>query len=440
MSCPYQPISELGRGTFGNVYLVKQNNQDYALKSVVYKNKIDNPQEIDIMRKINHPNIIPIYSLTTHEQCNYLVNKNGLGLVLPLAQGDLIKIYKNLQFPQRIKMIYQLCCAVKFLHDNNILHLDIKPENFLVFNDNAVLSDFGLSISVVDIRLGKNIKRVYGTPIFVAPEVLPNGGIYNDKVDVWALGLSILNIMTGITVINLNTIDEIVEFINNNFGNNEQRTILKYIDDIPEEYVSGLYLLLSGMLKIDPDQRYDMNEVVNSLFFKQFNYLSCPEGTIQQPLINNNILSETQLESLKKGIIYLKRFPLLPLSGFFIGIDLMARNIVTLLSSNTDVVARVCCDLVLSMYRLKFKNDYGESLVNYQINIIINSGGILHRKYIFDNARSIEQLNNFKDYMYENLQLYLLFDVNNLFNNLVQPLNYNIPSKEILLRNSVFYQ
>lgn len=114
--------------------------------------------------------------------------------------GDLLsRIVAKKQLSEKISKLFfiQMCYAVKYLHDKNITHRDLKPDNVLLAStDEETLlkvSDFGLSKSDATMR------TLCGTPLYVAPEILSTGGrgLYTNKVDVWSLGVVLYSCLSG---------------------------------------------------------------------------------------------------------------------------------------------------------------------------------------------------------------------------------------------------
>jgi len=98
-------------------------------------------------------------------------------------------------------VFHDICCALERLHDCGLIHRDVKGDNVLVSKSGmAYLCDFGVS-KLVDIK-GSSSKQkrmtVCGTPFFMAPEV-SSGGSYDEKVDIWSLGISAIELASGET-------------------------------------------------------------------------------------------------------------------------------------------------------------------------------------------------------------------------------------------------
>jgi calcium-dependent protein kinase len=90
----------------------------------------------------------------------------------------------------------QIFSAIAYCHANNIVHRDIKPENVLLEGQGqkalVKIIDFGTSVKFAP---GKKIKGTFGTPYYIAPEVIR--GIYNEKCDLWSCGVILFILLTG---------------------------------------------------------------------------------------------------------------------------------------------------------------------------------------------------------------------------------------------------
>lgn len=169
---------------------------EYAMK-IIDKSKCNGrvqliENEVDILRKVNHPNIIRL--LGEYD------TPNELYLIMELEGGDLFDaIATSTKFPEDESrlMIQHLSCALAYLHNRQIVHRDIKPENLLVRLDENMkvkslkLGDFGLAQKVTE-----PLFAICGTPTYVAPEILSEAG-YGLKVDVWAAGVILYILLCG---------------------------------------------------------------------------------------------------------------------------------------------------------------------------------------------------------------------------------------------------
>ncbi|XP_013877935.1 serine/threonine-protein kinase DCLK2, partial [Austrofundulus limnaeus] len=185
----------------GNFAVVKEcversTGKEFALK-IIDKAKCRGKEhlienEVAVLRKVKHPNIIMLVE--------ELDTPSELCLVMELVKGgDLFDaITSSAKYTEKdaSTMVYNLAGALKYLHHMNIVHRDIKPENLLVFDHpdgtkSLKLGDFGLA-TVVEGPL----YTVCGTPTYVAPEIIAESG-YGLKVDVWAAGVITYILLCG---------------------------------------------------------------------------------------------------------------------------------------------------------------------------------------------------------------------------------------------------
>ena len=194
----FMPI-ELGSGAYGRVYLVKNNEtkEEYALK-VIEKKKLLNfygncdiiHNEIKIHSKLEHPNIIRLYSMSENEReikilMEYAKNGNLYQLITKNKKG----FSENIAFQYFIQVVN----AVYFLHENQIIHRDIKPENLLIGENNTIkLCDFGWAKQLTL----KNRSSYCGTVEYMAPEIIQSEN-YDYSVDIWSLGILLYELLMG---------------------------------------------------------------------------------------------------------------------------------------------------------------------------------------------------------------------------------------------------
>jgi len=188
----YQIQGELGRGSYGVVYraLNLKDNQVYVLKKISVshlsaKHQADAYKEIQILRQLNHPNIIKYFGS--------FVEESAVNIVMEYAEGgDLHRLLrtqrdkgKHMSEKEVWRYAFELSAAIAYLHEHNIIHRDIKCMNVFLSKDKRVkLGDLGASKITGDAAM--QLTRV-GTPLYLAPELVRQTP-YDFKVDVWALG------------------------------------------------------------------------------------------------------------------------------------------------------------------------------------------------------------------------------------------------------------
>jgi len=192
---------ELGRGGFAIVRKAT-NKSTGVVAAAKYISKKDVPadelkcltREIDIMRKVDHPNVIKMFEV--FEDDDYVIILTEL-----VDGGELFyKIVDIGSFSENdaARIVKQLCQGVKYLHSMGIAHRDLKPENLLCSGDGAdmviKIADFGLSKVFNE---GDQLKTSCGTPDYAAPEVIKMEGEYGKEVDMWAVGVITYVLLCG---------------------------------------------------------------------------------------------------------------------------------------------------------------------------------------------------------------------------------------------------
>ena len=197
----FEPLKLIGRGSFGEVLLVrlKASKKLYAMKILdkkilkQRKQQIHTKTERDLMVKINCPFIVNIKSAFQDGANLYIVSEF-------LQGGDLffhLHDKKKTVFPEAKAKFYviELVVALDFLHKNNMIYRDLKPENILIDSEGHIkITDFGLS-KIFENEDDKAY-TVCGTPQYLAPEILLRKG-YDKAVDWWSLGCLFYEMVYG---------------------------------------------------------------------------------------------------------------------------------------------------------------------------------------------------------------------------------------------------
>ena len=194
----YEVINQIGHGNFGKIYKIKRKSDNKILiwKELDYSHMTEKEKEqivteVNILRELNHPNIVKYYD-------RIIDKKNSkIYIIMEYCEGGDIsqlisKCKKNGEYISEEmlwKIFTQILKAVHAIHTHKsgiILHRDIKPSNiFLDKNNNIKLGDFGLS-RLLPPEINFAYSRV-GTPYYMSPEQIDETK-YNEKSDIWSLG------------------------------------------------------------------------------------------------------------------------------------------------------------------------------------------------------------------------------------------------------------
>ena len=307
-------IKSIGKGAFGEVFLTTKRGtqQQFATKkvqkSVVLQEKVKKyfNNEIFILRNVNHPNIIKLYEIKQTLNNFYLVFDlcNGGGLSNCLEKY--MKNNGNKPFTQEIvqHIMRQLVSGLQYLHNNKILHRDLKSDNVLVnFEKEEDKKNFDLLkcvVKIIDFGFARYLENdtlaqsVLGSPINMDPQILMkmrkidnNQSFgYDQKADIWSLGTICYEILIGTPPFDATSYEELTSKIqrgNYKIPNNLQLSV---------EAVS----FLNAMLQYDPKQRLDINQLAKHKFLtlnsNEFTPLSLKK--VQQRFSNNDLTMNTK--------------------------------------------------------------------------------------------------------------------------------------------------
>uniref|UniRef100_A0A1I8NT55 Protein kinase domain-containing protein n=1 Tax=Stomoxys calcitrans TaxID=35570 RepID=A0A1I8NT55_STOCA len=196
----YDILGEVGRGKFGVVYKCqdKSNGLKLAAKFVPIPKREDRrnvEREVEIMNSLQHHLITQLYAAYEYQKMMCVVQELVEG-------GELFDRVVEDEFvlTERVCVVFirQVCEAMEFIHRNNILHLDLKPENILC------LTQEGNRIKIIDFGLArkfdpdKKLQILFGTPEFVAPEVV-NFDCISYGTDMWSVGVITYVLISGLS-------------------------------------------------------------------------------------------------------------------------------------------------------------------------------------------------------------------------------------------------
>uniref|UniRef100_A0A673IVN6 non-specific serine/threonine protein kinase n=1 Tax=Sinocyclocheilus rhinocerous TaxID=307959 RepID=A0A673IVN6_9TELE len=201
----YDIGEELGSGQFAIVKHCKEKSTgvEYAAKFIkkrqsrasrrgVRREEIE--REVDILQDLQHPNIITLHDVYE--------NRTDVVLILELVSGgelfDFLAQKESLCEEEATEFIKQILNGVQYLHSKKIVHFDLKPENIMLLDNNIQLPrikliDFGLAHRIKD---GVEFKNIFGTPEFVAPEIV-NYEPLGLEADMWSIGVITYILLSG---------------------------------------------------------------------------------------------------------------------------------------------------------------------------------------------------------------------------------------------------
>ena len=275
----------VGKGSFGEVYIsTKRGSSKYYATKKFERKTVDKPSlkkyfenEIQILRSLNHPNIVKLVEVKKSTQHYYIVMEyiNGGGLSNCLKKY--MDKYKK-AFPEEIvqHLMRQIIDALHYIHKNKIIHRDLKLDNIMVnfdtekdkenlnmINAKIKIIDFGFATKLTPEKNDLTFSAV-GSPINMDPIILAkfvkgkdmsimNAG-YDDKADIWSIGTVCYELLIGKAVFNASTLGDLVEKVEEG----------KYT--VPSSLSKEVVSFLNGMLQYDSKLRLNSEELLKHPF------------------------------------------------------------------------------------------------------------------------------------------------------------------------------
>ncbi|XP_060583771.1 serine/threonine-protein kinase Nek4-like [Ruditapes philippinarum] len=247
----------LGEGSYGKVFLVRQEDgQQFAVKEIDLKKCDESGREqahgeANILSRIKQENILLYVESVICDDCLYIVTEYCEG-------GDLedylqIVSKKGASIPESLvsEWIMQLGGALKYLHDQKILHRDMKTKNIFLKDDLTVkLGDLGIA-KVLDLNQSKADTFV-GTPSYMSPELF-SGQSYNHKTDIWGLGCCVYEMMTLKRAFQGKALWTLIREIKNG-----------KVLNLPDTYSLELRTLVQEMMSQKPEDRPSSKDIVQN--------------------------------------------------------------------------------------------------------------------------------------------------------------------------------
>ena len=249
----YDILEEIGIGGYSRVLKIQNidTGKLYACKEL-QKNELADidsfNREIDILIKLDHPNIIKLYEVYENEDFIYIVMELCNG-------GELFdRIIKRTEMgnpfteKEAATIFKQLMSAVSYCHSNKIVHRDLKPENLLLLNNDddthIKIIDFGTSL-IFKKKNTSMFDRV-GTAYYISPEVID--GYYDEKCDVWSCGIILYILLCGYPPFNGRDDEEIflnIRRLNYSFPSPEWNNISNDAKDLLKSIICDQFMRLN---------------------------------------------------------------------------------------------------------------------------------------------------------------------------------------------------
>ncbi len=295
----YEILEKIGTGGMSDVYkakchklnrfvAVKVLKQEFAENaSFVSKFQIEAQAAAGLM----HPNIVNVYDVGEENGIHYIV--------MELVEGITLKKYiekkARLSFKEAVSIAIQVSMGIEAAHNNNIIHRDIKPQNIIISREGKVkVTDFGIAKAATSNTITSN---VMGSVHYTSPEQA-RGGYSDEKSDIYSLGITMFEMLTGRVPFNGETTVAIaIKHIQE-----EMLPLREFDPEIPGS-VEGIVL---KCCQKSPDRRYqNMQELIadlkQSLLNPDVDFVVTKDVEEE---FGTRAVSEEELTQIKKKTVY----------------------------------------------------------------------------------------------------------------------------------------
>ena len=302
----YEIIKKIGSGPLGLVYKAKNIYLKNIVAIKVIKKSKDSKddeteikKQINILKKLNHPNIVKIYE--------FYITDNYYQLITEYCKKEFSKYIKRSFTEKQLAVIfYQILSGLNYLHEQNVIHKNIKLKNIMILEkeEDLITKEEYYWIKIVDFHTAEifkknqiNINKTYNS-YFSSPEGLHKN--YIEKSDIWSVGVILHIALTGKVPFDGKTDEEIYYKITNTSYNNLDPRLLAHSTEVKD--------LLQKLLEKDINKRLTAEEALQHEWFKKYKgralFCNFQQDEIQQ-YINNlcNYSCESKISQLVLAFI-----------------------------------------------------------------------------------------------------------------------------------------
>ncbi|KAI7869135.1 kinase-like domain-containing protein [Spinellus fusiger] len=259
--------------------------------------------EIAILKKLHHPHVVKLFEVLDDP------NNDSIYMVFEMAhKGVLMKVQVDQVAPpyseeEARRYFREMILGIEYLHNNDIVHRDIKPDNLLLSSGGMLkIADFG--VSEMFIKGNDMLKKSAGSPAFMAPELCAahHGEVSGKAADVWSMGITLYCLVYGQTPFTTSHLVDLLEQIQNDS--------IEYPSPISEDLLD----LFQRLLEKDPAQRITMQEmrdhpwvVANEPMISEEENCQAVVTEITEDELNNAIKSIANIFTVMKAVTKFKR-------------------------------------------------------------------------------------------------------------------------------------
>jgi len=255
----------LGEGSYAKVRVAEGPNKQTSACKIICKKKAPKdfvnkflPRELDVLRRINHENIVNCSDIFEYPTKVFIVMEMA-------TNGDLLDyVKKNGNRPdgEAKRLFGDIARGMEYLHGIDIVHRDLKCENLLLFKDNKVkIADFGFGRLAVDENGRKILSETYcGSAAYAAPEIL-KGTKYNPKCyDMWSVGVILFIIVCGSMPFDDSDVRKMLK--------TQLKNDVHFPSRVRESINDDCKKLIKQLLEVDVSKRLSIDQARNSSWLR----------------------------------------------------------------------------------------------------------------------------------------------------------------------------
>jgi len=295
----YEILEKIGTGGMSDVYKAKCHKLNrYVAVKVLKQEFSENANfvskfhvEAQAAAGLMHPNIVNVYDVGEENGIHYIV--------MELVEGITLKKYiekkARLSYKEAVSIAIQVSMGIEAAHNNHIIHRDIKPQNIIISKDGKVkVTDFGIAKAATSNTITSN---VMGSVHYTSPEQA-RGGYSDEKSDIYSLGITLFEMLTGRVPFN---------------GETTVAIAIKHIQEeipSPKEFVPEIPSAVEGIVfkccQKSPDRRYQsiqslIGDLKQSLMNPDENFVVQDNEDIEG---NTRMITESDMAQIKRSSAY----------------------------------------------------------------------------------------------------------------------------------------